>query len=125
SDAVVVISPDATIRYSSPSTRHGLGYTPEELVGRSGFDFVHPDDVGRIQARLAEVVGTPGGTVTVETLVRHKDGTWSWMECLGTNLLHEPAVRGVVVNFRDISERKQAERVLRESEERLRQLADS
>jgi PAS domain S-box-containing protein len=125
SDAVVLVAPDGTVLYTSPSTRGILGYEPGEFVGRNGLELVHPDDQERISRRLAELVQAPGTSVTVETQARHKDGSWRWVECVGTNLLAEPAVGAVVVNFRDITERQRALAALRDNEERLRTLSDN
>jgi PAS domain S-box-containing protein len=118
-DAVALVRADGTVLYSSPSSRKVLGYEPDEFTGRSGFEVVHPDDLGRIVNRLAELVQTPGTPVAVELRVRHKDGSWRWVECIGTNLLAETAVRAVVVNFRDISRRRRALEALQESEQRF------
>jgi len=104
--------------YNSPSSRHVLGYEPEEFVGRSGFEIVHPEDMERVGTLLAQLV-QQGAPVRVELRVLHKDGGWRWMECVGTNLLAEPAVQAIVVNFRDITARREAIQALRESEQRF------
>jgi PAS domain S-box-containing protein len=111
SDGVTLIGPDGTILYNSPTSSRALG--------RSGFEIVYPDDPERGRNLLAQLVKQPGRTVTVEERVRHKDGSWRWVECVGTNLLDEPAVGAVVVNYRDITERRLATEALRESEERF------
>ncbi|HJT78281.1 MAG TPA: PAS domain S-box protein, partial [Gemmataceae bacterium] len=125
SDAVALIHADGTVLYNSPSSRRVLGYEPDELLGRSGFEVIHPDDQQCVREGLAELVRGAGAPVTVEVRARHKDGSWRWVECVGTNLLGEAAVGAVVVNFRDISERKAAADALRDSEERFRQLAEN
>jgi PAS domain S-box-containing protein len=121
SDAVSLIHPDGTVVYNSPSTRRILGYEPDEFLRRNGFELVHPDDRETIRRRLAELTDQPGIPIMVELRVRHKDGSWRWVECVGTNLLGEPAVAAIVVNFRDSTERRQATEALRHSEHRFAQ----
>jgi PAS domain S-box-containing protein len=125
SDAVTLLDPDGTILYSSPSSLRVLGYGPDEFIGRSCLELVHPDDRERIAARLTDLGRAPGATTTVEMRARHQDGSWRWVECVGTNLLAEPAVKAIVVNYRDITERRRTTEALRDSEERFRQLAEN
>jgi PAS domain S-box-containing protein len=119
SDVVSLLDSRATVLYVSPSITYVLGYAVEERVGQSGFDLVHPDDVGPTQAVLAELTKQPGGTMTTQVRIRHKDGSWRWVEAVGTNLLAEPAVGAVVVNYRDVTERKRAEHELRQQRQWL------
>jgi PAS domain S-box-containing protein len=125
SDGVALVCADGTVQYASSSSRRILGYEPVAFVGRSGLEIVHPDDRERIAAQLAELVPVPGKPVVAELRVQHQDGSWRWVECVGTNLLAEPAVNAIVVNFRDITQRRQALEALRDSEEQFRTLADS
>ncbi len=108
-DLVSVLNADGTIRYESPAAQRILGYTPGELVGRSAFDFIHSDDRPRIQAVFRENI-TSNGTLAVEELrFQHKDGSWRTLEVVGHNLLHDPIIHGVIINSRDITERKALE----------------
>jgi PAS domain S-box-containing protein len=110
SDTITVVEPDGLIRYKSPSVRRVLGYEPEDLAGKPVVDFVHPDDRDAVAAGLRRIVEQPGVAARpVEYRFRHKDGSWRTLEATSTNLLADPAVAGVVVNSRDITERKQAE----------------
>jgi two-component system, cell cycle sensor histidine kinase and response regulator CckA len=120
-DVVHLLDARGVLLYESPAVTRVLGYDPEEMVGRSVADFIHPDDAERCETALASVVAYGLSGVTVECRVRHKDGSWRWVEAVGTNMLEDPAVEAVVINYRDISERRRAEELLRESEERLRQ----
>ncbi len=90
-----------------------LGYRVDDRVGRSAFDAVHPDDIGWGERLLGDVIKTPGATVAGEFRVKHADGSWRWLEAVGTNLLDDPAVGGVVINYRDITSRRKLEEELR------------
>jgi PAS domain S-box-containing protein len=111
--------------YTSPSIERILGYKPEEMIGQSGFELLHPDDCPLLVSLFAQAAQIPGTIVTKELRYRHKDGTWRTLESTGSNLLDNPAVGAVVVNSRDITERQRAEAALRESEERYRDLVEN
>ncbi|MDQ3757428.1 MAG: EAL domain-containing protein [Actinomycetota bacterium] len=106
SDVVTVVDEAGTIVYDSPSSARVLGYGPEERIGRNGFEFVHPEDVAAVAEVFGRLTGNPGAVAQMELRAPHQDGTVRWLEVSVTNLLHERAVEGVVVNFRDITERK-------------------
>jgi diguanylate cyclase (GGDEF)-like protein/PAS domain S-box-containing protein len=121
-DAIVLVGADGTLLYTSPSNPRVLGYTGDELAGRKLFELVHPDDRAYAQDQMAELLRGPGMTATVECRVWHKDGSWRWVESTGTNLLDEPSVQAMVINYRDITERKQSEQSLQRYAERLKTL---
>ena len=123
-DAIALSSADGKIFYASPSTVRVLGYTPEELLNVSGMDLLHPDDVASIEL-LGLQLREPGSHVTSQKRVRHRDGSWRWIESTDTNLLHDPNVRGVVSNYHDITESKAVQEKLRRSEERFRALIEN
>src|SRR5215213_9237133 len=116
-DVIVLLDRDATIKYVSPSIIGVLGYTPEEFIGRNGFAPVHPDDISEVRRRFDEVLRQPGSSAAIDARAQHKDGSWRWIESRVTNLLGKPAIGALVVNFRDITERKEFERKLKEREE--------
>jgi PAS domain S-box-containing protein len=116
SDAVLLLAADGTVLYASPSVTRVRGYSPEELVGRSAFAYVHPDDLARLREAYGQLVGRPGCSLQVKGRLRHKDGSWRWVEGVGTNLLGDPLVSGVVINYRDVTERERSEEALRDSQ---------
>lgn len=117
-DIITILSSDGTILYESPSVERTLGFAPGELVGKNSFEFVHPDDIGTVHAAFLDVIADKMTGQGVEFRFRHKNGTWRYLELTGTNLLQDAVVEGIVVNSRDVTERKLAEQALRASEER-------
>ena len=112
SDVIIVIRPDGTIRFVSPSVSRVLGYEPAALTDRTLFDLLHPDEHDRARAFCRDAGQLPGVTTPVEWRFRQPDGAVLHAEVIATNLLDEPAVRGIVLNTRDVSERKRLERQL-------------
>ena len=113
SDGIALFSRQPKFLYSSPSSLRILGYAPEELVGRNLFDIVHPEDLASTQTQLDRLLESPGGVVSATRHVLHKDGSWRRLDWVGTNLLTEPDVQAIVINYRDITERQRAEERLR------------
>jgi diguanylate cyclase (GGDEF)-like protein/PAS domain S-box-containing protein len=113
SDLITVVGSDATIAYQSPSSEHVLGYAPEELLGTRFDRLVAPDDAGHLLRLLADgaAYARRDGEV-IECTLRHRDGDLRQFEILHTNLLDDEHVRGIVLNARDISERKAFEEQL-------------
>ena len=124
-DVVLLLDRDCGVLYASPSVERVLGYAPRELVGRNGLDFIHPNQLEDARDRFATALVGQDKVLTSERLIQHKHGTWLWTENTMTNLLGEPSVRAFVVNLRDISGRKQAEKALRESEQRFRDYTET
>jgi len=112
SDVVAVIEPTTVVRYASPSASRVLGTDPGELEGTRFIDLVHQDDKTRVLSFLTSAGDGEGNTGPLEFRLRHRDGTYLATETLRTGLLHDPNVRGIVLNTRDITERKQFERQL-------------
>jgi len=120
-DLTSILDENAVIRYVSPSAQRVLGYLPMTLVGMSTLDIMHPDDVPHVVEALGSIAREPGGRVTAEFRLLHADGSWRAFEGTGVNLLDHPAVRGIVTNSRDLTERRRAEAQLRERDEQLLQ----
>lgn len=106
SDVISLIDNAATVFYTSPSTQKVLGYSVKEFVGTNVFQYIYPEDRERIMGLFKDILKTPGKVISTEYRTLRKDASWRWMEGTGTNLLHEPGVHGIVINYRDIHERK-------------------
>ncbi|MDR3575956.1 MAG: PAS domain S-box protein [Anaerolineaceae bacterium] len=115
-DAVALISSDGIILYESPSVNKVLGYLPEEMVGHNIAEFINPDDLSTATNVFESVMKEALKPVSVQVRYKQKNGDWLWIESNSTNLLSKPAVQAIVINYRDITERKQAEQALQISE---------
>lgn len=126
SDIISLFDAEGTIFYQAASVERLLGYRAQDRIGRNVFrePIVHPDDEGLKRAFFETMLSRPGTPVTAEFRLRHADGTWRAIEAIGQNFLHEPGVAGIVTNYRDITDRKQAESELRISEQRFRTFVD-
>ncbi len=125
-DLIVVIDAQGILQFASPSSERILGYTPQETLGRKFTEWVHPDDVPLALESLASRSQIPGTAEnSIEVRILRKDGAWRVIEALGANLLAEPAIRGIVINMRDVTERKQAEDDGRRAEEKYRNIFEN
>lgn len=112
-DIVVVLDRKGVFRYCSPSAEKVLGYTLRDVIGYGTAEFVHPDDLAAVLTVLEGAVQQPGRSQpSIEYRVRHRNGSWCFFEAVATSLLEVPAVRGVVINCHDITERKRVEAAL-------------
>jgi PAS domain S-box-containing protein len=121
---ISILAPNGTIVYESPYVHSVLGYRQGERIGTNGFELIHPDDRERALQTFSTLVMRSGDTVVDEFRFQHADGSYRWLEVTGHNLLGDPSVSGIVVYTRDISERKQSERDLQQSEKRFRALIE-
>ncbi|MBI3509304.1 MAG: PAS domain S-box protein [Bacteroidetes bacterium] len=120
-DAITLNDSRGMPLYQSPSTERMLGWTLEERKEIPGFSFMHPDDRERLLKIFNEAVANPGQSVHSTHRLQHKDGHYIWTEGFITNMLHNKDVRALVSNFRDITERKNAEEEIRTMNEKLEQ----
>jgi PAS domain S-box-containing protein len=115
-DGIVVVDASSIVRYASPSVTAIEGRTPDDLVGTDMMDFVHPDDVPALREFFQRVIDSPGQHLTHGARRQHRDGHWLRLEGTMTNLLHDPAVHGIVANYRDVTERRRNQEALMRSQ---------
>ena len=108
-DAIVIMNPDATIRYESPSMARMTGRKAEDRIDKNPLEFCHPDDTASVMDAFIPLLENKVPIVRTELRLQHKNGRWITFELIGTNLIDDPLVAGIVLNLRDITERKQAE----------------
>ncbi|MBI4220053.1 MAG: PAS domain S-box protein [Chloroflexi bacterium] len=126
-DVVALLDARGTILYDTPAKTRVLGYEADELIGSNAFSLIHPADLGEVTEKFTRLVSTPGGLATATFRLRHKDGSWRWVDATGSNMLAVPAVNAIVINYRDVTEihlTHEAQERLYESERKARQLAE-
>ena len=123
-DAFVLADANGTITFASGSLRRLLGYSAEDALGRSIFDVVFHEDVAAARAAFHEVLQQSGTQTAQEFRATHGDGSVCWLEVTGTNLIADASVRAVIVNLRDVTDRKEAEEALLRSEQGYRRLVE-
>lgn len=112
-EGIALLNERAEVYYASPSTKQVLGFSPADLSNKEWLTVINKDDRERVRILLAELVNNKGKTINIETQAKKKDSEVVWLECTATNLLHEPSVQAIVVNYREITDRKQAEQNLK------------
>lgn len=120
SDMVTVIGCDGLRTYVSPSIEARLGYHPDELVGNAALSLVHPDDLDLTRELVASLHGKPGATASGIHRLLHRNGDVVWVDAIVANLSDDPDVAGIVITSRDITERRQIEEALSDSEAQAR-----
>ena len=109
SDIVLIAEANARIRYVGPSIERILGWRPEQLVGRDCFEGIHPEDRRRARTVFSDIIAEAGARSSVTYRYHHSDGSWRWLESIASNLLNDPSIAGIIINTRDLTERKRAE----------------
>ncbi len=108
-DDISLLAPDGTLLWESPSAIRNLGYPPESFMGHNIFELMHPDDLEWTQKLYQKLAQKSGSREQGAFRLQRADGSWRWVEAIATNMLNEPSVNAIVINYRDITERKQAE----------------
>ena len=108
-DNISLLSADGKLLWESPSVTHTLGYEQNQHLGHNIFELMHPDDQEWTGEVFRRVMQKPGNSEEGIFRLLRSDGSWRWIEATATNLLHEPVVEAVIVNYRDVTERRQAE----------------
>lgn len=125
SEGISLIGQDGKFSYTSPAAERIHGYSCSEVIGVWPKDHVHPDDWPELKRRTTAILDKPEAFTTLEYRIRHKKGHWVWVEAAVTNMFHESEVNSLIVNFRDISARKQVEKDVRASEQLHRSLVSA
>ncbi len=123
-DGIALYSEDTRVLYQSPAIKKILGYEPLEVEGKTVNLFVHPEDADTLNQSYLKAIRNPAETVRTEARILHKDGSYHWIEAIVSNKLHEPGIEALVANYRDVTERKEAEKKLKESEDQYRRLVE-
>src|SRR5258708_32218964 len=106
---MAIMDAEGRIQWVSPAVKRVLGVEPDELVGQLGSDLCHPDDYERVVQEFIELIQDPSrDTLRTESRSLHRNGSWIWVDSIIMNRLDDPDVRGIVTNFRDITERVEA-----------------
>lgn len=108
-DGIALINTNGVIRFASPATTRILGYSLKEFVGMNSLDLIHPDDAEEAAAVIRDVIQKPRHIRWSEYRARHKDGRWRWLSGSVQNLLADPGIKALIINYRDVTEGKQAE----------------
>ncbi len=108
-DGLSLLTVDGIMLEISPTGKKITGFDEDEMVGQTRHDLIHPDDLGQVSQAFIDVIEDPEKTRNFEYRSLTKDGTYKWLEACCQNLLHEPTVGAIVINYRDITERKNQE----------------
>jgi len=124
SDIIRILDTAGRIVFDTAASSRQLGYPPGYSLGRHPFDFIHPDDLARVRQEISLVYSKTNTGIPTEFRIRRADGSYTWVESVGKNLIGVPGVDGIVITTRFIDERKKAEEAQRESEERFRHISE-
>lgn len=117
-DVITIANADARLEYISPSVKDVLGYEPDELVGKNGFELIWPEDLEKAQ-RIFKELQTARTPLSAVLRLKHKDGSLRWIESQVVHLADDPNIGGIISNFRDITDRRLIEDALKEAQDRF------
>lgn len=112
SDIVTILDEQGVFQYVSSSVKRILDYAQEDLIGRNYLEYVHPEDASLLLKAFQEVLKNQHRKIPTEFRIRNAGGEWTYLEALGNNCLDHPAINGIIIDARDISERKRLEEKL-------------
>ncbi len=124
-NALILLDAQCSVVYCNPSASRMLGYMADELIGRPALELVHRNDQARVSELLSGLASQPGAVEAMEFRCLHKDGSWRWIEAMGSNALSTPGVDALVIHYRDVTDRRLAQEKLRASETRLQSLIEN
>ncbi len=120
-DVIGIMGADGIMKYKSPNIEKWFGWKPEELIGTDGWETVYPEDLERIQKRFYALLEKDNASTTVEYRYKCKDDTYTWIELTAANRINDNTINGILLNYHDISERKNAENRVRDLSQMLMQ----
>lgn len=124
-DVISVIDKNGTSIFRSASYEYVMGFTAEEMLGKNIFQYIYPEDRERLQKQLAESIASPNKVHEIHFRAYHKNGSLRYLEGTGKNMLLSPIVKGIVINYRDVTKRKKIEKTIKESEEKYRSIIEN
>ena len=110
-DIVTILEADGTVQYESPSVEKVLGYQSPDLAGKNLFEYIHPDDVDNTRHTFINTIHNPDTALSIEFRRRHKDGSWRIFEAISQKFIDYTETTRIVVNSRDITERKRLDEI--------------
>lgn len=123
-DGIAVISVDGKFKYVSPAARNIFGYESNDTMNINPDDSTHPEDMPKVLNAIRALVADPSLVLTVYYRFKHKSGNWIWIESTFSNLISEPGIEGITINFRSVEERRKIEESLIQNEKLYRTLFD-
>jgi len=124
-DVIGIMGEDGLLLYKSPNIEKWFGWQPKDLIGTDGWANVHPDDLERVKREYHGILERENVTGMAEYRYKCKDGTYKWIQNTATNLSHDPIIKGVLMNYHDITERKISEEAFQKKNEQLRAIFET